>query len=362
MDHFSSTVVETEYTKTGREMSWDNSPRDSNGRLLKRSNEHVFREYRARIAKARSPYLHIPSGTWGAIETKTGGFFDPQLYGDSNYTRDMSNEVHFKFYEELNEVKLGLGQIFAERRKTIEMIASSALALANLYGDLRRGVNPFRGRRKVNPKNAHNLWLEYSYGWVPLVSDVYDVLEFQKKNAPTARIRKKIRGGESTHYETSQPDLRSNIRTTHQYRMRHVAVAGAKVRIEDPGWAFLNQFDISNPLSLAWELLPYSFVVDWFIPVGDFLRIQNSLAGITLVNPYSVSKTLAKYDCTVRIVPDGLLPDIYQVDYSEASAYSEYVWKHRQPYIPMPSLTTMVKLDISKAISALALLTQRFKH
>lgn len=343
-------------------MNWANSPRDLNGKLLLRSNEHVFREYQARVAKARSPYLNIPNGTWGAIEASTRGFFDPQIYGDNDYTRDMSNEVHFKFYEELNEVKLAVGQIFAERRKTIAMIADAALALANLYGDLRRGRNPFRGNRKVNPKNAHNLWLEYSYGWVPLVSDVYDAIEFQKKNAPTARIRKKIRSGQTFSYETSQPDLRSTVRTTHLIKTPHFAAAGAKVRIEDAGWAFLNQFDISNPLSLTWELLPYSFVVDWFIPIGDFLRIQNSLAGVTLVNPYSVSKTLIKYDCTVRIVPDNLLPEIWQVDYSEANAYSEYVWKHRLPNIPMPSLTTMVKLDISKAISALALLTQRFKH
>lgn len=362
MYQYSTTVVETAHTKTGREMSWDNSPRDSDGKLLLRSNQHVFREYRARIGRARSPYLHVPSGTWGAINAETVGFFDPQIYGDSGYTRGMSNEVYFKFYNELNEVKLGLGQIFAERRKTINMIADSALALADLYGDLRRGVNPFKGRRKSNPKNAHNLWLEYSYGWIPLVSDVYDVLEFQKKNAPTARIRKKMRSGQNNSYEASQPDFHCEIRTTHDIRTQHVAAVGAKVRIEDAGWAFLNQFDISNPLSLAWELLPYSFVVDWFIPVGDFLRIQNSLAGVTLVNPYSVSKTLIKYNCTVRIVPSNSPLDEYQVEGSEASAYSEYVWKYRQNDIPMPSLTTMVKLDISKATSALALLTQRFKH
>jgi hypothetical protein len=27
-----------------------------------------------------------------------------------------------------------------------------------------------------------------------------------------------------------------------------------------------------NPASIAWELLPYSFVADWFVDIGSFLR------------------------------------------------------------------------------------------
>lgn len=29
---------------------------------------------------------------------------------------------------------------------------------------------------------------------------------------------------------------------------------------------------IINPLAVAWEVIPYSFVVDWFLPVGNFLN------------------------------------------------------------------------------------------
>jgi hypothetical protein len=26
-----------------------------------------------------------------------------------------------------------------------------------------------------------------------------------------------------------------------------------------------------NPATVAWELVPYSFIADWFVPVGDYL-------------------------------------------------------------------------------------------
>lgn len=31
---------------------------------------------------------------------------------------------------------------------------------------------------------------------------------------------------------------------------------------------------LQDPLSVAWELLPYSFVLDWFIPVGNYLQAR----------------------------------------------------------------------------------------
>jgi len=43
------------------------------------------------------------------------------------------------------------------------------------------------------------------------------------------------------------------------------------------------QLGLSRPLTSAWELVPYSFVIDWFVGVGDWLDAnQPSLASKTL--------------------------------------------------------------------------------
>jgi hypothetical protein len=36
---------------------------------------------------------------------------------------------------------------------------------------------------------------------------------------------------------------------------------------------------IFNPLLIGWELVPFSFVVDWFIPVGSYLEGIDALLG-----------------------------------------------------------------------------------
>jgi hypothetical protein len=42
------------------------------------------------------------------------------------------------------------------------------------------------------------------------------------------------------------------------------------------------QLGFSNPLNLAWELVPYSFVADWFIPIGAHLSNLDAYQGLSV--------------------------------------------------------------------------------
>jgi len=51
--------------------------------------------------------------------------------------------------------------------------------------------------------------------------------------------------------------------------------------VNGPELASLKQFGLANPLSIAWELVPWSFVVDWVLPVGEFLDACTATFGLT---------------------------------------------------------------------------------
>jgi hypothetical protein len=40
-----------------------------------------------------------------------------------------------------------------------------------------------------------------------------------------------------------------------------------------------------NPISVAWALVPFSFIVDWFVNVQQVLEQFTDFAGLTLSNP-----------------------------------------------------------------------------
>jgi hypothetical protein len=52
------------------------------------------------------------------------------------------------------------------------------------------------------------------------------------------------------------------------------------------------QFTLGNPAYLAWELIPYSFVVDWAIPIGDWLMSLDALFGVKKIEGVVTTKSV----------------------------------------------------------------------
>jgi hypothetical protein len=48
----------------------------------------------------------------------------------------------------------------------------------------------------------------------------------------------------------------------------------------------LSNHDLINPLSIGWEVIPYSFVVDWFAPIGNTLSSLTATAGLDFLGGY----------------------------------------------------------------------------
>jgi hypothetical protein len=167
------------------------------------------------------------------------------------------------------------GTFLAELPSTATMVAESGLAIFSAYKNCRRGrfskavqtlreINLRRGRRFGIDKHASSNWLALQFGWLPLISDAYDsVSAFSNayEDGSTIRLRS------SAHIKT--PSGGNNAAVLQQaidsYRVRHVLVTSyVPTRWE--------QFGLTDPVSIAWELVPFSFIADYFISIGDWLQ------------------------------------------------------------------------------------------
>jgi hypothetical protein len=54
------------------------------------------------------------------------------------------------------------------------------------------------------------------------------------------------------------------------------------LEVVNPNLHTIQQMGLTNPLVVAWELIPFSFVADWFIQVGDYLTALTALQGLTV--------------------------------------------------------------------------------
>lgn len=207
---------------------------------------------------------------------------------------DMRNEAVTKALNKISDQKINLGENLATFGQTLRMFTSrsgillAAMQVIRRKKEFRHLLNlSLADLRKKGPLNkTAELYLEYVYGLKPLMNDVYTAHELLKNAAGKTLL---LHGRGASQRTSSVKGNARPFTGTNVYFMG--ASADAKVRCDlwariDPsakGIRALNQFGLANPLALAWELVGYSFVVDWFLPVGPVLNALTAPAGLLFV-------------------------------------------------------------------------------
>jgi len=211
-------------------------------------------------------------------------------------------KANSRFRSKVKGAESALGADLAERKQSSNMIKSRSLQLLKFSLQILR--RDFGGAAKTlgvkKPKSLRSfgadlsgIWLEYSYGWKPLIADIGDAVQILQKPAPAEHCVGRATVRESvTTFKANPP----NWHTLSYDRVYHAEVA-ADVYVSNQTVWMANQLGFTNPLSVAWEVVPFSFVVDWFIPVGKFLQSLNDYAGLGFLNPrYTEYGTFVRTD------------------------------------------------------------------
>lgn len=188
------------------------------------------------------------------------------------------------------EVGAGLAQLavtLAESKKTVSMFAQAVSFLRRplsdakkLLGYTRKELRTPKGRAALLDK-AGSLWLEARYGWRPLVFDAMNMFEANYKGK-TIRFTKRGTLRNQHDYDVTQLDLGpygGQIGVNHKVHIINDLRAGSTADYGvNMSAGTIGAFGGYDPLGTALELLPYSFVVGWFINVGDVLQSLQAYA------------------------------------------------------------------------------------
>lgn len=159
--------------------------------------------------------------------------------------------------------------------QTVDLFNKATYTTAARFADPRSWVKVDKGMRRFNarklkdlPGVAANSWLLARYGWGPAMMDLEAITAIiQDKAGATQTLIKAIATENADEtatvkalYEDSAVKLEF-IRSDH-FTVQTKAVVAAL-------YAFQKGAAKINPLTTAWELIPYSFVIDWFVSVGN---------------------------------------------------------------------------------------------
>lgn len=303
-----------------------------------------------------NPYMNLRDGS------QVGPMSQQTLAGDKTtaYNTALSD-----LYEQLRgDIDLSID--IAEAHKTKTMMRDTLRGMSNL-------ALTFRKMKRSNPRDWGNLWLEFTYGWKPLANSIYGSLNralgiTESGGTPhgypitvTAKSTQTTRSSrvEIPDYPFPGATWQKDFYTKNRCRLvTRWAIQGTRLD-ELAGYTSL------NPVSIAWELTPYSFVVDWFVNVGGYLRSYESalLYGSDFVDGYKTEGELAACDEWTFGISNWPYPAT-NVERIQTRGGTEAKDKRRTvltaaPYPMTPTFNP--KLGVSRLISGASLLGQQLK-
>lgn len=266
---------------------------------------------------------------------------------DSEVITNTRNRALRKFHSKINQARSSLegGQTFGEWKQLIQAVTNPVGALRNFtLGHLRRAKKRIRlnktGRGKLSKEKRiqrlHSVvadtWLEYTFGWNPLASDAAAALvglqtrfnqndqvtidgRAQSAYAGTASRRLQFQRHSGVFQCYTMESTRSTIKIIYRAGLRTGAVNGTKT--VDQTFGLLPERFVPT----IWELIPYSFVADYFTNIGDII---NALATQRSWLTWGCNTTRITHENNVSPCTIGYEPTPAYFASSSTNGYSAY--------------------------------------
>jgi hypothetical protein len=118
------------------------------------------------------------------------------------------------------------------------------------------------------PKRLGSAWLAYRYSYGTSKMDAEDAIKFMRSNSAPLSLSKGQRVSSGSYTCTVQDtDITCRCR---------FEISSSEVETLDKIWSALYTYGLSPNFYVVWDMIPYSFIVDWFIPVGDMLSVLDT--------------------------------------------------------------------------------------
>jgi hypothetical protein len=193
-----------------------------------------------------------------------------------------SNQALTRYYANIAAVDTQFkGMVFTgELREALRLIKSPAksfrLGIDHYLSYLRRHGRRVDRRRR--PSFVRDTWLEYSFGWKPLINDIDSGIKAFYASRLIKPIFEMVRGSARQRVSSdlglktaSNGPLNWQWRVLHdeEYYVQYYGTYHSKGNGVPDNHVY--GFTPSEFIPTLWELLPYSFLVDYFTNIGDIV-------------------------------------------------------------------------------------------
>lgn len=230
------------------------------------------------------PHTNVPH----RVHWKNTGTIRPSL---PVYLGQTSSMVGLGSTVQDDAVTQAFANIDVSEMMALATVAESGKSVQSMCAILRKVFKIARNVRKLQfmelagelkPKEVAERWMEARYALRPLIYDVKGLALALEKNRGYAR---RTFRGYAEESETAIDTWTKHQHTNYVYsdcpRTIVKTVSARAGVLCDVSITDITAFGLDLWIETAWELVPFSFIIDWFVSVGDWIAAHTPNAGVT---------------------------------------------------------------------------------
>jgi hypothetical protein len=268
------TGVDTQGWSDGMRMGWNMTSPASGYKYI----------YDLGNGKAHNDYDNAQNPKYRDWQEANGALINPSTrlpLAVPGIPTSLESEVKIEFAQRVRSARRAFqgGTFLGELAESIRMIRRPAQALRQSIADFPKDVKKRSRGRHDKLKVASATYLEYKFGWDPLARDVGDAIKAAARKPPFYSIPVSVsRSRELTVEDTSHtrfysPRLRYDfdLRRTGAVDLRYKGAVKYHAPSRASEWRDTWGLGTSDFVPTVYNLLPYSFLVDYFSNIGDVI-------------------------------------------------------------------------------------------
>jgi len=281
------------------------------------------------------------------------------LIQEQNTIDELSEIALRRHYTKLGNKKIDLATELSQAFQVVNMVVDLGIRVAKSLLLMKKGrvMDSLGTLLPSNSKALAKDYLAWIYGIKPLMSDAFgaaeQLAEFILRAAPVKSNGHAKRVSQSIvpwscltalgRFSVGELLTRSEVRVKF----------GSEFVISDELTRSASQLGFTNPANVVWELVPFSFVVDWFLPIGNWLNSLTDLNGLSFKQSYKTVFIKRTYVFAMRTTPGEMMPGFllegnqsssttgFKFSFSEDSWSYSWEWTTvycKREVIPLPGL------------------------
>lgn len=122
-----------------------------------------------------------------------------------------------------------------------------------------------KAAKRLSSKDIAGAHLALQYGWLPTFADLRNAaVAFESITSPPRRSQVTVARSVTREVEISQSPLNYTCPSIVKRSKRYIYLMEEEL-------STARSLGLTDPYSVAWELMPWSFVADWFVPIGTYI-------------------------------------------------------------------------------------------